>query len=151
MFVDFILASLHHLAVFPFFAIVACELVLLRPSLDVSTIKRLAVLDLLLGVFASLIVLAGFARVFFGAKGPDFYFSNHVFWTKIGLFVIIGLLSIWPTLNFIAWRREIKTDPKWLPDAQKIRKIKRLVHIEAGLLILLPILGAAMARGYGLR
>jgi putative membrane protein len=123
----------------------------LQSSLDGSTIKRVAVLDLFFGIFASLAVLAGFARVFFGAKGPDAYFSNHIFWTKIGLFALIGLISIMPTLNFIAWRRQSKADPNWLPDVSKVRKIKRLVHIEAGLLILLPILGAAMARGYGLR
>ncbi|HYP58614.1 MAG TPA: DUF2214 family protein [Beijerinckia sp.] len=149
MFTDFILASLHHLAVFTLVAVVACELVLLRPGIDGPTIKRIGILDLIYGAVAGLVVVAGFARVFFGAKGPDYYFANYIFWTKIGLFAAIGLISIPPTLRFIAWRRELKRDPKWLPGPLEVRKIKRFIHVEAGLLIFLPILGAAMARGYG--
>ena len=150
MFTDFMLASLHHLGVFALVGILFAELVLMRPGLDAATIIRIGRLDLGYGLAAGLIVIAGFARVFLGAKGPDFYLANPIFWTKIGLFALIGLLSIQPTMRFLAWRRALKLDPHMLPAPADLRNAKRFVHIEAALLLILPILAAAMARGYGL-
>ena len=149
MFTDFILACFHHLAVFALFAIIAAEIVMLRPEISASGIARLARLDLIYGIDAGVVLVAGFLRVFFGAKGPDYYFHNHVFWTKIAVFVLVGLLSILPTLRFLQWRRALAADPSALPTAAQIKSAKLIVHIEATLILLLPILGAAMARGYG--
>lgn len=149
MFIDFLLASLHHLAAFALVALVAGQLFLLRPGLDRSLAQRIAALDAAYGLAAGLVLLAGFARVFFGIKGGDFYLGNAAFWAKIAIFAAIGLLSIMPTLRFLAWRRALSQNSAWAPSDQEVRAIKRYVHAEAGLLILLPILGAAMARGYG--
>jgi putative membrane protein len=149
LFTDFLLACLHHLAVFSLMAVLAAEIVALQPNLDAAGVRRIARLDLAYGIIAVCVLAAGFARVFWGAKGSDYYFHNHVFWTKIAIFLVIGLLSIRPTIRFLAWQRAMVADPKALPDAAEIKSAKRIVHIEASLLLLLPILGAAMARGYG--
>jgi putative membrane protein len=149
LFTDFILACFHHLTVFSLVAIIAAEIVLLRPELDASGVARLARLDLAYGIDAILVLIAGFLRVFFGAKGPDYYFHNHVFWTKIAIFALVGILSIRPTLRFLQWRRALAGDPSARPTAAEVKSAKLIVHIEATLVLLLPILGAAMARGYG--
>ncbi len=149
MLTDFILASLHHVAVFSLVATLVAELVLLRPGLDRAAVTRIGRVDIAFGIAAACVLVAGFARVFFGAKGADYYFHNHIFWTKIGLFVLIGVLSIQPTLRFIAWRRALAGDPNALPSAADIKVTKIFVHIEATLVLILPILAAAMARGYG--
>ncbi len=143
------LASLHHLAAFVLVAILAIELALARPGLDAATIKRLGQIDLAFGVAAGAMLIAGFARVFYGLKGPAYYLGNWVFWTKIGIFALIGLLSICPSLRFRAWGRLVELDPQALPTREDIVRAKRMIHIEASLVLLLPILGAAMARGYG--
>ncbi len=144
------LASLHHLAAFSLVAILAIELMLVRPEMDGATIKRLGPIDLGFGLAAAAVLTAGFARVFYGIKGPAYYLGNPVFWTKIGIFALIGFLSIRPTLRILAWRRLVQADPKALPAPEDIKLVKRMIHIEAGLVLLLPILAAAMARGYGL-
>ncbi len=148
MLTDFLLASLHHLAAFALVAIVACELVLLRPGIDSATAKRIATLDGFYGLSALLLLVAGFARVFLGAKGGDFYLGSLAFWAKIALFIGIGLLSIAPTLRFIAWRRRVARDASFAPVDADVRATKLYIHAEAGLLVFLPILAAAMARGY---
>jgi len=148
MLIDFLLASLHHLAAFALVAIVACELVLLRPGIDSATARRIATLDGFYGLAALLLLVAGFGRVFLGAKGGDFYLGSLAFWAKISIFIGIGLLSVLPTLRFMAWRRRAARDPDWAPVHADVRATKRYVHAEAGLLLLLPILAAAMARGY---
>jgi putative membrane protein len=86
--------------------------------------------------------------VFFGAKGGDYYLGSLAFWAKIALFIGIGLVSVLPTLRYSSWRRKLTRDPEWAPDPADVRATRRYVHAEAGLLVLLPILAAAMARGY---
>ena len=149
LFTDFILACFHHLAVFALVAILAAEIVLLRPQLDAAGVARIARMDLAYGIVAAVVIVAGFSRVFFGAKGAGYYFHNYVFWTKIGIFALVGILSIRPTLRFLAWRRALAMDSLALPAAADVRAAKLFVHVEATLVLLLPILGAAMARGYG--
>ncbi|ACB94885.1 DUF2214 family protein [Beijerinckia indica] len=149
MVLDFVLASLHHLAVFSLFGILIAELLLLRSGFEGTALARISRLDLAYGIVAGLVVVFGFLRVFFGAKPPNFYLTSLIFWTKIALFVFIGFLSIGPTLRFIDWRRQVRRDSDWRPPTADVRRLRVIVHVEAGLFLLLPILAAAMARGLG--
>ena len=47
----------------------------------------------------------GFARVYWGAKGPAFYLHNPVFHAKVGAFLLVGVLSILPTVRIAQWRK----------------------------------------------
>ena len=42
----------------------------------------------------------GFARANFAAKGWAYYSHNSFFWSKIGTFALVGVLSIIPTIAF---------------------------------------------------
>ena len=151
MFLDWVLASLHHVAVFSFAAILAAEFTLIRNEMNATTIARLSRIDLHYGITAGLVILFGVVRVFFGARGYEYYAANHVFWAKMLLFVVIAALSIPPTLKFIAWRRQSNTDAAFRPALAEVSSVKRVLWIEAGLFLLIPVAAAAMARGYGLR
>ena len=150
MFVDWLLASLHHLAVFSLAAILAAEFVLIRNVVDAATIRRLSRIDLHYGLAALFVVAFGVLRVFFGAKGPDFYVANHIFWTKMLLFVVIAILSIPPTLKFRAWSRQAGDNVLFQPDVGEIGGVKRYLWIEAALFLAIPVAAAAMAREYGM-
>ena len=150
MFLDWALASLHHLAVFSLAMILAAEFVLIRNAMDAATIARLTRIDLHYGIAAGLVLIFGFARVFLGAKGHAYYFANHIFWTKILLFVVIAILSMAPTLKFIVWRSQSRADAAFRPDAAEIAGVKRSLWIEAALFLAIPVAAAAMARGYGM-
>jgi putative membrane protein len=150
MLLDWMLASLHHLAVFSLMAILAAEFVLIRNDMNAATIKRFSQIDLYYGIVAGLVVVFGFARVFFGAKGHEYYFANHVFWLKMMLFVAVGILSVWPTLKFVGWRRRSRAEDSFRPEPAEVTSVRRVVWIEAGLFFLIPVAAAAMARGYGL-
>jgi putative membrane protein len=119
-------------------------MVALGGTLNIATVGRIARLDLIYGITAALIVIVGFSRAIYAAKGWGYYSHNGFFWAKIVTFALIGLLSISPTIAFIRWRRE-----QILPDAAALRKVRRILHIELTLFVLLPIFAAAMARGYG--
>jgi putative membrane protein len=58
--------------------------------------------------------------------------------------VVIGLLSIPPTLAFGKWRRASA-----LPTDDAVAKVRRYLWIEVTLFALLPAFAAVMTRGYG--
>jgi putative membrane protein len=93
---------------------------------------------------AGLIIVIGFARAIFAAKGWDYYSHNMFFWAKIGTFAVIGALSALPTINFLRWRRVQR-----VPDAMQIASVRRFLWAQVVLFPLLLVFAAAMARGYG--
>jgi putative membrane protein len=141
---DLSLAIGHHLLVFALFGILAAELVIVRPSLDRAALARVGGIDLWYGIVAGGIVIVGFARAIFAAKGWTYYEHNEFFWAKIGAFVLIALISVWPTIKYIRWQRA-----EAAPSDAEIGAVRRLLWAEVVLFALLPIFAAAMARGFG--
>jgi uncharacterized membrane protein len=92
-------AFLHHLCAFTLVSAVAIEFTLIRQQLTLESARRLQTTDLVLGVAAGALFVIGLLRVFFFEKGADYYFHSYAFLTKFSLFIIIGLLSIVPTVD----------------------------------------------------
>jgi len=141
---DLVLAIAHHILVFGLFGILFAELMLVRPGMDLPTIQRVGRIDLAYGALAGLIIVVGFARAGMAAKGWAYYSHNGFFWAKIATFLLVGLLSVPPTIDFIKWRRA-----GTLPTDAQVKGVRRFIHYEAALFALLPGFAAAMARGYG--
>jgi putative membrane protein len=147
---DFLLASVHHLIEFGIAAVLAAELALMRPAaMSPHTVRLLGRFDAVYGGLALAILIAGFARVWFGAKGPDFYLHNPVFWAKIGAFLVVGLVSIRPTLRILAWQKAVRANAAFVPPAQEIGSLRRQLLVEIHVFALIPVFAAAMARGIG--
>ena len=141
---DFVLAILHHILVFAIFGILFAEFMVLRPGMGPGTVARIASIDLWYGLLAGAIIIVGFCRAIFAAKGWGYYSHNAFFWAKLSSFAAIGLLSVPPTLAFIRWRKAGVS-----PDETAIKAVRRYLHLELAFFVLLPIFAAAMARGYG--
>jgi putative membrane protein len=150
MFVDWLLASFHHLAVFSLAAILSAEIFLTAGPIDDRIALRLARVDAWFGIMAAIALAAGLMRLFFGAKGLDYYLANWFFWAKMALFATVALISIAPTFSFIVWRRRVRADAAYRPPASEIARLRRALYAEAGLFALIPLCAAAMARGYGM-
>ena len=141
---DLLLAIGHHLLIFAIFGIICAELWALRSVLSTQAVDRLASLDLWYGILAGAVIVVGFGRAIFAAKGWGYYSHNGFFWAKLATFAVIGLLSLPPTLAFIRWRKAAAP-----PNDADIGRIRRYLHLELALFVFLPIFAAAMARGYG--
>lgn len=144
---DALLAWFHYLAIFVLVVVLTAEAVLLRPDLPSTAIKRLATYDRLYMLSAIAVLITGVLRLTLGAKGAAFYMSNPWFHAKIGLFIVIGLCSIPPTMAFLRWIKQSRAQPGFVPTAPEIKRARRWVMIEAHLFILLPLFAALMARG----
>ena len=145
-----IMASLHHLAAFTVAATLMYEFVAYRKGLGIEEARRIQRVDLVYGISAGLVVLVGLLRVFFFEKGANYYTHNPMFWIKMSLFVIIGLLSIYPTIRFIKWNSFISAgQAPEIPD-DEFKRIRLLLSLELVGLALILFAAPAMARGIGL-
>lgn len=148
---DLALAVIHHLIVFGIAAVLAAELALMRPAaMSAQTVRLLGKFDAAYGLLALAILAAGFVRVWYGAKGPDFYLDNPMFWAKIGAFAAVGLLSIQPTVRIAAWQKASKANAAFVPTREEVGKLRRMLLVEIHVFALIPIFAAVMARGIGL-
>ena len=141
---DLALAITHHLLIFGLFGVLFAELISVRAGMTVEAVTRISRIDLWYGVLAGLIIAVGFSRAVFAAKGWAYYSHNAYFWAKIATFLVIGLLSIPPTLAFIGWRRAGAA-----PTDGQIARVRRFLWTETAVFALLPAFAAAKARGYG--
>jgi putative membrane protein len=148
------LAFLHHAAAFVIVGVLTAELVLLMGELTPTSARSLVRIDAAYGIAALVLLVVGFLRVFYTEKGAGYYFHSGAFIAKISLFLIVGLLSIYPTLQFLSWRKPLAQGHVPSFDAGARRKVRMLVHIELTLLFVIMLCAAMMARGifyFGLR
>lgn len=146
---DAIAASLHYLSIFVLFALLTCEHILFRANLDHATARRLLRIDLAYGVTAGLVLATGLARVIWFGKGLDYYLHNWVFHAKVTLFILVGLLSILPTLTFFNWRNDLLAGKAPTITPSQARRTIWVIRLELLLLVCLPFLASLMARGVG--
>ena len=149
MWIDAILAYLHFLSIFALLWFFAREWTLLNAGAAALDPARLAWADAGFGISAGAVLLSGAARAVFGLKGWAFYAHSPVFHVKIGLFVLIGLISIAPTRAFLRWRAAARADAGYRVAAADWSRARRLLLIEMHLLALIPLAAVIMARGLG--
>jgi putative membrane protein len=143
-------AFLHFLAVFGIFATVFFEWQTKSRTPTHAEARRIQVCDRWFGIFAAVVLEVGFLRVFYFEKGQAFYFSNPVFHAKLTLFVLVGLLSIYPTVRFIKWGAQTKHGLAPVVPAAEYARIMLMLRAELVLLLGMALCASLMARGVGL-
>ncbi|MDP9901084.1 DUF2214 family protein [Variovorax ginsengisoli] len=141
---DALLGAAHFFCAFALVAVLFAEWCITARPVDHPRMALLARLDMGYGVLAGLVLLAGAARVIWGAKGWAFYTGNSLFWAKLACFAVIGLLSVVPTLRILRWRKATH-----LPSAEEVRAVHRWMGLQLALLPLLLVLASLMAHGIG--
>ena len=140
-------AFLHHLAAFVVVGTLMVELVVLRNELTIASARSVLRMDMAYGIAATLLLVVGFVRVFHTEKGSMYYFSSGPFLVKLTLFIVVGLLSIYPTMKFMSWRKALREQRVPEFDAGTRRKVRMLIHIELTLIVVIILMAIMMARG----
>jgi putative membrane protein len=146
---DLHFAMAHHLLVFALAGVLAFELGAVRARTDVREVTRLVRADAWYGILAAAIIVVGFSRAVFAAKGWAYYSVNLFFWAKIAAFAVVGLLSVVPTLAYFRWRRAGRAEAAYVPPDGEVARVRRILWLEAAVFAFIPLFAAAMARGYG--
>ncbi len=144
-------AALHYLALAVGFGSVFARGLRLR-DLQRSTsneevLDRLFRADSAWGIAALLWLGTGLVRVFGGLeRSSAFYLRNGFFLVKMGLFVAVLALEIFPMVTFIRWRTARANGGVSMTSAQ-LGALTRLNDLEVAMVVLIPFVASLMARG----
>ncbi|MFN3999502.1 DUF2214 family protein [Algoriphagus sp.] len=146
MALELLLRYFHFVSIFVIVATLISEHLLLESNLSRKKIDRLSKIDGIYGLSVLSLLAAGLTLWFGGhGKPTEFYSENPIFHIKLGLFVVIGLLSIYPTVFFIKNRKGNPKDIVAIP-----KSIFWMIRLELLIVFLIPILAGLMAKGIGL-
>jgi putative membrane protein len=149
MVVNALFAFFHFVAAFGLVATLVFEWMSFNRNLSYSEARRIQTADTWYGIFAGILLIVGFLRVFYFEKGSAFYFASPFFHLKLTLFVVIGLISIYPTIRFLSWRKETRQGQAPSMTDQEFTLIRRLLNAELILLLALLASASLMAKGVG--
>lgn len=141
-------AWLHYLGIMLMTALLVMEHLLFSDKLDVARGRLLLRIDALYGTIAGVQIGTGIWRMLL-EKDTSYYLSNPFFHAKLGLFALVGLLSLYPTLTFLGWRNSLRREQAPSVDSGRAKRVTMVIRIELLGLLLIPLLAALMARGAG--
>jgi len=149
MYSSAVMAFLHHLAAFTVVAALAVEVAMFKPPLTVQQARRLVGTDAIFGAAATVVLIVGLLRVGFFEKGPAYYWHDLFFLIKFGAFVVAGLISIYPTVTFLSWRKAIRAGAVPEVSAERTRRVRMCLMLELTAIVVILGCAALMARGAG--
>jgi putative membrane protein len=147
VFLSALFAFLHFVAAFGIVATVFFEWLTMSKSPSHAEARHIQLCDRWYGIFAVLVLVVGLLRVHYFEKGASFYWSNPFFRLKLGLFVLLGLLSIYPTVRFIKWRPETSRGMPPIVSASQVKAISIILRLELAVLAGMALAATLMARG----
>lgn len=142
-------AFVHHAAAFAIFTALAVELALLRTPLTLGSARRIQRADLAYGIAAGVVLAVGLFRVYYFEKGSEYYFHSAPFIAKVSVFALVGITSIYPTLEFLKWGKTLKQGRIPEVSEDKLRVMRSVIHWELVGLLVVILCAALMARGVG--
>jgi len=140
---------LHYIGIMALMGSLITEHLILKPSMTREQIKSLAVVDTIYGLSAVIVLATGLLRWFVYGKGYDFYMSTPLFHIKLTLFIIIAILSIFPTMKFLKWRKQIRNGNEPDVTEKSVKRLLMFIRIELLLVVAIPLLAVMIARGMG--
>jgi putative membrane protein len=140
-------AFLHFTAAFGIAAMLVYEWATFSKSLTVVETRRIGLADRWYGICAGVLLAAGFARAIYFEKGWAFYAQSPFFRVKLSLFLLMGVLSIYPTIRFIRWRRDLKADRAPTITASEHSIISASLALQLMLLLGVLLSASLMANG----
>ncbi|MBI1769947.1 MAG: DUF2214 family protein [Bacteroidetes bacterium] len=142
---EIILRYVHFISIFTIVGTLASEHLILKKELKRAEIGKLARIDMVYGLAAMTLLIVGLT-LWFGSVGKPavYYTKNWIFHTKLTLFLIVGLLSIYPTIFFVKNRKGNPEEIVAIP-----KTIFMMLRMELLLLFIIPMLAGLMSRGIG--
>ncbi|GJM28257.1 MAG: hypothetical protein DHS20C17_08920 [Cyclobacteriaceae bacterium] len=135
---------LHFVAIFGVVSAVVAQHMLIKDQMTREEIKQISVVDGIYGISALVVLGVGLTLWFLVGKPAANYTSNWIFHLKLGLFLIVGIVSIAPTRFYLKNRKGIPTELVTIP-----KQLKMAIRLELLILFLIPLLATLMANGVG--
>ena len=91
-------------------------------------------------------LVTGIMRMYL-EKGATYYLQNGAFHALVGVFVVVALLSIFPTLAFLRWRADTRAGRGQALKPGQFKQLQMILRTEMALMLLAPLLATWMAHG----
>jgi len=135
---------LHFAAIFAFAGALIIENMAIKPQIGGEDARNLAKVDAVCGISAVCVLVFGLTLWLWVGKPSEFYTANPLFHAKIGLFTLMALCAIVPSLFFIKHRNSAAET------IEVPRSLRLLLKFQLVLLVVIPLLAMLMARGIGI-
>jgi len=132
----------HFIGIIVLASMLVVEHMLVKNRISVKEVKRIAVIDAVYGGSAVVVFFAGLSLWLWVGKPSAFYTGNPIFHAKLVAFVLLVLLSIYPTVFYLKHRKSTAS----VVDVPN--KLVNIIRAELFLLLLIPLFAVFMARGY---
>ena len=126
------------------------ERIFLKINLTRSEAISIILADVIYGIAGLAILITGILRVKYYGQGSDFYTSNPIFWVKVSLYIVVGLLSLYPTTTYILWAIPLSKNKLPVISENLVKRFKLIITTELVGFAVIPLFATLMSRGIGL-
>ena len=143
-------AYVHYLGIILCFGALLYERIFLKVDLNKKEVINMIVADVIYGIAGLAILITGILRVKYFGQGGEFYLSNPIFWIKVSLYILVGLLSLYPTTTYILWAIPLSKNQLPIISDSIVKRFKFIISTELVCFAIIPSFATLMARGIGL-
>ena len=148
--VSALVAYVHYLGIILCFGALMFERIVLKINLSKSEAISIIIADVIYGIAGLAILITGILRVKYYGQGGEFYTNNPIFWVKVSLYIVIGLISLYPTTTYILWAIPLSKNKLPFISENLVNRFKLIIMTELVGFALIPFFATLMSRGIGL-
>ena len=145
-----LVAYVHYLGIILCFGSLLFERLTLKVDLNRNQVISMIIADVIYGLAGVAILVTGILRVKYFGQGGDFYTGNPVFWIKVSLYILVGLLSLYPTATYILWAIPLSKNKLPKISENLVMRFRLIITTELVGFATIPFFATLMARGVGI-
>ena len=145
-----VVAYVHYLGIIICFGALMFERIILKINLSKNETISIIIADLVYGIAGLAILITGILRVKYYGQGGEFYTGNPIFWVKVSLYIIIGLISLYPTTTYILWAIPLSRNNLPVISENLVKRFRLIITTELLGFVVIPFFATLMSRGIGL-
>ncbi len=144
------IAYVHYVSFMLCFGALVLERRLIKANPSKQDATLMVITDVVYGIAALALLGSGILRVLYFGQGSEFYTENPLFWWKVGVYLAVGGLSLYPTITYILWAIPLRKGE--LPQVSEAlaKRLAWILNIELVGFAAIPLMATLMARGVGL-
>ena len=143
-------AYVHYVSFMLCFGALVLERRLIKPNPSKQDATLMVITDVVYGLAALALLGSGILRVLYFGQGSAFYTENPLFWWKVGTYLAVGGLSLYPTITYILWAIPLRKGELPKVSEALANRLGWILNIELVGFAAIPFLATLMARGVGL-
>ena len=143
-------AYVHYLSFMLCFGALVLERKLIKADPNRQEATAMVITDIVYGIAALALLVSGILRVIHFGQGAEFYTQNPLFWWKVGLYLSVGGLSLYPTITYILWAIPLRKGELPKVSEALAKRLAWIISIELAGFASTPLMATLRARRVGL-